>query len=1452
MAKLLFGIPELDRLLDLKRGHFYAPREDDNKLTSIALLGPDGTGKSVLALHLVSRYFADSYKPEDAPTILYISTDLRFEKAERIWQNFALNIPYERDIPCERASDKWERASKKQKCARQIESFKLELLKPTGRQMADFLVSSERKGVGFLDLAASSAGDDWGYVIRTLSLLNNKLQGHLVIIDSVAGFEMLTGETDAYGERTARRARIAHVMRMAQERCHIVFVVEESQEGRHLPEEFVSDTVIRLRRRIIGGSMRRTVEIEKARGRAHASGEHPYGILDGMGSSTGVWENPDEPRASSPNKEASSDPKSDTQTNTYVQIYYSLQYRNQRIKARRGFGKPDGVKKLASFGIKHLDEMLAQNHTGKGLWCGKTCSLIGDPGTGKTALSYSFLCEGVSDYAKRLVLLTKAFAADTFDVDAVREVGSRLENWLVDEQPGGAVKARPLAYESVQSKADFVEMIKAFDREVLRDRVEMLVLEPGKTNGALDEQSSVRTPQTWAKDWRLNDTTYPDPPLRRVQYPWAWYEHCPDKSLEIADWLLRHPACASPGVLITTGDVKADDLAKRFVQWLGPQINPATAVGEPSHIEYANKLFNYAAQHLICRRLESQDATGPLLFHIIEWSLLEAQRLLFGPILPNIVSNRSGQSWRIRLVIDNLRILRNMYPTVREDPLFLPLLVFYLGRENVTSLIVDTDSGRPDTNPSDEISRELRSLVSHQLYTWEVPFFGQRRIAIASVPPLSKDFKGVIREVRLATELGQENNRPVVDPHFELYSGLEEGKPETVPLEVRLFAETPAFQEYVRQENLFFKQVFPSTGALGLDSDIIVGLGAGDLEAMRGFVHMPTDIQLDHTLVFQVDGSWALKRQGSMRSQYRYLTESTTDDSSGSPFLTEDPFRLFQPTNGGVPQGRSDYFKNKYYRRRVWLTEKRDEAFEAERKKVDRVPFMWDFGFLLCKNDPWELALNKPLTVTAENLAGRCVSEGEALEQTRAGALDEFLAKHAPTEQFPSETAKQLAALKIILKQQLTVASVWNALPKTKDRELLKDQPPQEADTKFSLNELAADGLRYTGKLLLTEAPRLDSWRAFLEAAHVVADTAADRLGHPIQPFDFAAMTGDSVSCMVFEIWFSEIWRRKSEEDNAITLDVSRAEYVEPRNGGIIKLLTGDGGSLFESYKEFVDDWQAAPKGERPAFSKYARGGYSIELYMTWLLLLEVLDFSSFEHPADPFDFRPDRTPVQEAIAARHWYKTACVAASNGEKTGHPSELTVAVRLPGHYSARGDWFLATAKGSRSERLAERALDVLSSRRANILRLQAGLGLPTRDIVSDQHIGETRTSLRGPNSIGIIDNVKYGHLYEMLGASHASVQAGVDEPQPRSRDFHWFHRSGLEDYDRQSRPWRKWLSRLFLWTHQYHRQRRSRWVGGFKPYDQLQRGDFSTVINFPSFLDFAKMCDLLVAELNAAR
>ena len=978
---LLFGIPELDRMLNLKREHFYTKpegKQTDDHLASIALLGSYGTGKSVFALHLVSRYFADTYKAEPRPKVLYVSTDLRFEKADRVWHNFALDIPYLRDIPCERAGDRRER---KRPGRPPVPPFTLVKLNPTTNEVAKFLGDERPANIGFIDMASASAGDDWGYMIRALSLLNRQDQGHLVVIDSVAGFETLTGDTDAYGEATTRRARIARVIRAAQDRCHLMFVVEEAQEDVELPEEFVADTVIRLKRRTVGGTTHRTLEIEKARGRAHAGGEHPYNILDGLGSSTGAWENPDEPRSRRHNEEK-------PRTNNYVQIYYSLQYRNQRIKARPGPGSLAPSGKRASFGIQHLDDLLAGDETKqKGLRCGKICSLIGDPGTGKSSLAYSFLCDGFKSYAEQLVLLAneieQAVDSRNFDREGLRNTFWKIENWLtaVDSD---AVGSPQFSLATVETAAQLVSAAKSCEQEQ-RPKAEQFVL--GRDSQVLGFDNPLHISQSWIKPrelhsrrvdfsavpTRLNaDPSWSELPLRRIQYPWSWCEHNPTNPLEIADWLLRHPACASPGILIATSDIQADELAERFMTWL----RPVFKAQQQSTELFERTIYNYIAQHLICRRLEADDATAPILFHIIERAILEAQRFLYGPILPNTAWQRTMQSWRIRLVIDNLRIVRDMYPAVRREPLFLPLLAFYLGREGITGLIVDTDSGRPDKDPSDEINRELRSLVAHQLYTWQVPFFGQKRIAIAAVPSVSARHKGIIREVKLENDLRSNTRaRPKVDPHFELYSGLEEGKPQAVPLSVILYAETPGFKEYVQRENLFFRQVFPSVGDSETSSDIVLGRSTSDYEALRDLCHMPSDLRLNHSLVFQVDGYWGLHQDGSLEDQRGYLREVTTMKESRESM--EDPLHLFQPLPASQPltkapyEHRFQYFQNRYYRHQREL----DQA-----TPLDRIPFTWDFGLLLCKIDPWRLAAEEPLKKLSESLA-------ESLEQKKDGAL---------------------------------------------------------------------------------------------------------------------------------------------------------------------------------------------------------------------------------------------------------------------------------------------------------------------------------------------------------------------------------------------------------------------------------------------------------------------------------
>src|SRR5438105_2846302 len=116
---LRFGIPSLDELLRRDAGtplHASATglvsdqtlrtrggmaidtyAKNKSARTTGCIIGPDGTGKSILALHLASRYIADAN--QDDVKVLYASTDLSYAKAFRIWAHFGLGHPNLRSQP---------------------------------------------------------------------------------------------------------------------------------------------------------------------------------------------------------------------------------------------------------------------------------------------------------------------------------------------------------------------------------------------------------------------------------------------------------------------------------------------------------------------------------------------------------------------------------------------------------------------------------------------------------------------------------------------------------------------------------------------------------------------------------------------------------------------------------------------------------------------------------------------------------------------------------------------------------------------------------------------------------------------------------------------------------------------------------------------------------------------------------------------------------------------------------------------------------------------------------------------------------------------------------------------------------------------------------------------------------------------------------------------------------
>jgi len=190
--------------------------------------------------------------------------------------------------------------------------------------------------------------------------------------------------------------------------------------------------------------------------------------------------------------------------------------------------------------------------------------------------------------------------------------------------------------------------------------------------------------------------------------------------------------------------------------------------------------------------------------------------------------------------------------------------------------------------------------------------------------------------------------------------------------------------------------------------------------------------------------------------------------------------------------------------------------------------------------------------------------------------------------------------------------------------------------------------------------------------------------------------------------------------------------------------------------------------------------------------------------------------------------------------------------LPGHFSVRGDWFLAAAGGSRSERLADQALDFLNTRRANYDRLRCGLGLPVRRIVTDQLRTGIMTLDYGDKDRRRVSSVHYENLIRLggpvEGLTSPSDPAARESFEPK--DFHWFWRSRLHQFARHTRIWHDWLWQTSVWWNRMREVDKDSWVNGFERYDQMI--DRSAAEDpLQAWRLFRERCNHLVRELKDA-
>ena len=236
-------------------------------------------------------------------------------------------------------------------------------------------------------------------------------------------------------------------------------------------------------------------------------------------------------------------------------------------------------------------------------------------------------------------------------------------------------------------------------------------------------------------------------------------------------------------------------------------------------------------------------------------------------------------------------------------------------------------------------------------------------------------------------------------------------------------------------------------------------------------------------------------------------------------------------------------------------------------------------------------------------------------------------------------------------------------------------------------------------------------------------------------------LTPDTFSCLVLEMWASEI--RPGRSNNI--------EQIFPRNRH-----ARCGSSLIQLLKE---------NQNREA------------LYRTCNLLADACELDQFPSRNLTFESRP---ADGSAVAARHWYSTATAFVSADDPANW-----IPVPLPGRFTTRGDWFLAMAKASRSVRLGERAIDLLSTRRGNIVRLQEGLGLPVRDVADEEDSRELWTPLRWfDEDLNL----------QRRAAMYKQVREMGDTGEGKKGRLRWLWRSSIRDYDRHVRIWQRWLCR----------------------------------------------------------
>ncbi len=1146
-----FGIHALDEKL-IRRD---ADDSQQPSLWSAAIVGPDGTGKSILAMHIASNYLREHAArygtAEKPPYVFYVSTDLSATIAESTLSHFGLCYPSLRSRILRRAYKRFasaERIRRYLQTSKQLDykEIEFETIRPSEARSEELLLKlkqlrKRKPTIYFVDLQADSAGDDWYFVNQLLGLFPGTDEApSLVVVDAVEGLEAFVGDLDTFGEVRSRRSRIAQLSRMCTKaKSNSVFVVERDDDDHREPEQFIVDYVITLRTRTEQEFVKRTVEIEKFRGCWHARGEHELTIRQGKGAFTGNVANLDEPPIPWTIEKPNSKKKYERYL-SHMLVIPSLHFVNREFREKnRALEDPQG---RPEFGLKLLDNLLGD--VSKPLdGEGSITLLLGDAGTHKGRLARRFLSKGLEDPDGIAILISTGL---------IDKAG--LKNRLSEHVP-----------ESNQ-------LLECFDD------------------------------------------------LRQKQF----------------------------------------------------------------------EMVNDRQSNILCRRLSVRHLTSAHLLLIIDTQLRWA-KALSKRRNKAIKGNAYGH---IRVVIDDWNNIVETHPNIARDPLFLQTLIANLKRGGVSALIVSTQPEQPFVE-TQELSRfDLRKIDEQHIYTWSTSFFGERRTAITCLNDRRGPYQPTVLELR-PLELAQSQRSAEaisIGRDFALYQGIENGAAIRVPLEIRLVSiEDPttssSVSRYANMINETFTRVFASTDQV----QVVHFDSLADYDRTATFSEWMDDTRLGRTLVMQIDEFWKLGGRKSHRQSLMDLSGYWNEEVIGEYDTEEKKMRsvrsqadtygvwqtMEKPETTDTSSITAKYWKQVVERKEPGVATRnlyRVDMVDDEIRvcsPTDRIPYLWDFGFLLADKTLWKMHANEEVQ-------------------------DSY--------------------------QRPSIREVWNSLCVEGDwLDAVKPNQGQRGNV---------------------------SWLDFFAATRQIASFS------DANAMNTDLLTIETICSLLLEIWGSIAIQKDNHPENfsELTVRCPASSAASLPNVPLGKLLKENRESL---------------------------------------KIATVLLLYGFPQLTSEQDRRIcSRSENRRFVASREWYSTAVHRLrKEGSEGGRYSYLA----LPGSFTTRGDWFLSVASGSRSQLLAERSIDLLTSRRMGLIRLHAGLGLPVRDIVRGNEIDALGTALPRFDALERDDTGAIKTDMNSKSLSYGDLKSLGAKQDVRS----WLWRSRIKDYDRDCFYFQRWIGRVLF-------------------------------------------------------